>query len=149
MKRILISQNEMNDGKDYVVVDGELINDEDLRLKYFRKLRETDDWNQSFKDDTFELKSKKNNFFLKSHYIDKDNTNRNIYYMYFVENNDNLDAVLDFLEKDSKIISRNIDSEKTLEIINKIKSNEKLKSIFYKLIIALVIASITYAIFKN
>ena len=83
MKRLLISQNETNNGKDYVVVDGELINDQDLCLQYYRKLKETDNWKQNFKDDFFELKSNNKDILLKSHYIEDDNVDRNIYYMYF------------------------------------------------------------------
>ena len=70
MNRLLISQNETNNGENYVVVDGELITDQDLCLQYYRKIKETDNWNQDFKDDFFELKSNNKDILLKSHYID-------------------------------------------------------------------------------
>jgi hypothetical protein len=149
MKRLLISQNETNNGEDYVVADGKLITDQDLCLQYYRKLKETENWKQNYKDDFFELKSNNKDILLKSHYIEKDNIDRNIYYMYYVKKNDDLNVVLEFLEKDSQKISRNIDKEKTLRIINKIKTNKKLKSIFYKLIFIIIAASLAYGIIKT
>lgn len=148
MKRILISQNETNNNEDYVVVDGVLIKNKDLALQYYRKLKETDNWKQNFKDDFLELKSNNKDVLIKSHYLDRDNVNRSIYYMYYVERNDDFNEILKYLEIDSQIIDRNIDKEKTLEIINKIKTNNNIKSIFYKLILILVAASLAYSLFK-
>ncbi len=149
MKRILISQNETNNSEDYVVVDGEIIRDKDLALQYYRKLKETDNWKQDFQDDFLELKSNDKDVLIKSHYLDKDNLNRNIYYMYYVEKNDDLNEILNYLEIDSQKIDRNVDKEKTLVIINKIKGNNKIKSIFYKLILILAAASLAYSLFKS
>lgn len=149
MKRILISQNEKNNGEDYVVVDGQLINDEDLCLKYSKKVRETDNWKQNYRDDFLELKSNNTAIFIKSHYLNKDSGNRNIYYMYLIEQNDDLDMVLEFLEKDSKMIHREIDKEKTKEIINKIKANKRLKSNLFILLLVLAAASFIYFISTN
>lgn len=149
MKRILISQNEKNYGTENVVVDGELINDEDHCLQYFKKVKETDNWELNFKDDFLELKSYNNNILLKSHYLDKDSVNRNIYYIYLVENNDNLHTILKYLQKDSQIIHRDIDQEKTIEIINRIKSNKKIKSSMYILTIVLASVSIAYIIINQ
>ncbi|MEW4925773.1 hypothetical protein [Algibacter sp. 2305UL17-15] len=149
MKRILISQNEENNGEDYVVVDGNLIIDKDLSLKYYRKIKETESWKENFKDDFIELKSNKKDILIKSHYLDTDNINRYIYYMYYVKKNDDLNIILDFLEKDSEKINRNIDKEKTLEIINRIKANKKLTSVFLKVILILAAASIAYGVIKS
>lgn len=148
MKRILISQNETNNSEDYVVVNGELIQDKDLTLQYYRKLKATDNWKQDFKDDFFELKSNNKDVLIKSHYLDEDNINRSIYYMYYVEGNDDFNEILKYLEIDSQKIDRNIDNEKTFKIINKIKTNKNIKSIFYKLILILAAASLVYSLFK-
>ena len=148
MKRILISQNEKNNSEDYVVVDGNLIDDKELGLHYYRKVSKADNWKHTYKDDFFELKNKNNNIFIKSHYSDKDDIHRNIYYLYLIENKD-LDVVLDYLEKDSQQISRKIDRDKTLEVIKKIKANERLKSYLFKLILVLAVASIAYIIINT
>ncbi|MFV8226578.1 hypothetical protein [Christiangramia aquimixticola] len=143
MKRILISQSEKNDGTDYVVVDGKLIKDQDLRLQYHKELRRSIEWNLNYKDDFLELKSFKNQILLKSQYLSKDDVNRNIYYTYLIENNENFETVIRYLEKDSLSINRTIDREKTLEIINKFKSEKKLKSNFKLILIALTAIGIS------
>jgi hypothetical protein len=79
MKRILISQNEKNNGTDYVVVNGKLVKDEDIRLKHYREVRKSDNWKVNYKDDFLELKSENGQILIKSNYLDKDNVNRSIY----------------------------------------------------------------------
>lgn len=149
MKRILISQNEKNDGTDYVVVDGQLINDKDLHQEYYNKVKETRNWKQSFKNDFLELKSNNNNILINSHYLDKDNVNRNIFYIYLIENKDNLEDILEYLDKDSKLINRNVDREKTLEIINRIKANKGIKLNLANLLLVLAAAGFVYFIIKT
>ena len=146
MKRILISQNEENDGTDYVIVDGELIEDKDLCLQYYREVRKSDIWKQNFKNDFLELKSSNNKIFLKSHYSDKDDANRNIYYTYLIENNDNLETILTQLEEDSEIINRKIDKEKTLAVIQKIKTDKKLRLKLNQILFVLVAVGIAYIV---
>ncbi|RKS53791.1 hypothetical protein BC962_2047 [Gillisia mitskevichiae] len=149
MKRILISQNEKNNGTDYVIVNGQLVKDEDLCLHHYRELRISDTWKQDYKDDFLELKSNKNNLLLKSHYIDKDNVNRSIYYTYMIENEDNFDVVLSNLEKDSQVINRKIDRERTIDVIKNIKQNNKLKSKINKILILLFAVGIAYIIINS
>ena len=146
MKRILISQNEENDGTEYVVVDGELIKDKDLCLQYYREVRKSDAWKQNFKNDFLVLKSSNNKIFLKSHYSDKDDANRNIYYTYLIENNDNFETILTQLEEDSKIINRKIDKEKTLAVIEKIKTDKNLKLKLNQILLVLVVVGIAYIV---
>lgn len=149
MKRILISQNEKNDGIDYVVANGELIKDEDLCLQYYRQLRESDTWKQNYKDDFLELKSSTSQILLKSHYLDKDDVNRNIYYTYLIENKEDFNSILDSLEKDSEIIKRKIDREKTREVVTRIKTNKKLKLNINKILMALAAIGIAYFIINS
>ena len=68
--------------------------------------------------------------------------------MYYIKKNDDLNIGLDFLEKDSQKINRNIDKEKTLDIINRIKHNKELRSIFYKLILVIIAISFVYGVIK-
>lgn len=149
MKRILISQNEKNDGTDYVIVNGQLIKDEDLCLQHYRELRKSDTWKKDYKDDFLELKSNNNQILLKSHYSDKDNVNRNIYYTYLIENTDDFETVIRYLEKDSQVINREIDREGTLHVINKIKTNNKIKSKINQILIILFTVGIGYIIINS
>lgn len=149
MERILISQNENNDGTDYVVVNGELIGDEDLGLKYYRELRKSDNWKKVFKDEFLELKSNNNQILLKSHFLDKDNVNRNIYYTYFLRNNDSYDILLNQLENDSNVINRKVDRDRTLKIIKGFKSNKSLGLNITRILISIAAIGIAYYLINS
>ena len=126
MKRVLVSQNENNNGTDYLIVDGVLANNEDKVVYYGRIFSKTDDWNELYKDNFLEVRQQNNQLLIKSFYNDKDVVGRSIYYMYLVEDKlDNFDTILGFLEKDSQLINRNLDREHTQEIIAKIKNNKE------------------------
>jgi len=146
MERILISQNENNDGTDYVVVNGGLVRDEDLSLKYYRELRKSDNWKQVYKDEFLEFRSNNNQILLKSHFLDKDNVNRNIYYTYYISNNDSFETVLNQLENDSNVINRKVDRDRTLEIIKGFKSNKSLRLNITIILISIAAISIAYYI---
>lgn len=142
MKRILVSQNENNNGTDYIVIDGKLENSEEVIRQVSKKIFSTDNWRRIHKDDFLEVKKNGNELLLKSYYEDKDIAGRSIYYLYVIENDDDdIDAVLGFLEKDSEVINRTLDKERTLQTIKSIKSDKKLKSKITYFILAVIALS--------
>ncbi|WGU67567.1 hypothetical protein QIU18_05425 [Capnocytophaga canimorsus] len=149
MKRILVSQNENNNGTDYIVIDGKLENSDEVIRQVSKKIFSTDNWRRIHKDDFLEMKKNGNELLLKSYYKDKDIAGRSIYYLYMVENNDDIDSVLHFLEKDSEVINRNIDKERTLQIVEHIKSDNKLRNIIiYTLLVIIALSSVVVLLTK-
>lgn len=127
MKRLLSSQNERNIGMDYLIVDGEMLTDEDSIVKYGHLISNTDDWAEVYKDDYLEIRKNGSQLLLKSFYNETDIVGRSIYYLYLIEESDNLQVILNYLEKDSQLISRTFDRDRTQDLINKIENNEKAK----------------------
>ena len=82
MKRILVSQNENNNGTDYIVIDGKLENSDEVMHQVSKKIFSTDNWRRIHKDDFLEIKKNGNELLLKSYYKDKDVAGRAIYYLY-------------------------------------------------------------------
>lgn len=150
MKRVLISQNEKNNGTDYLIVDGKQLTDENSVVKYGRIISKTDDWVEIHKDDYLEIRKSENQLLIKSFYNDKDAVGRAIYYLYLIEDElDNIDNVLKYLEQDSQLIDRTFDKERTQDIVAKIKNNEELKNKIAKyVIIAVGALALIYAITK-
>jgi len=150
MKRVLISQNEKNNGTDYLIVDGKQLTDENSVVKYGRIISKTDDWGEIHKDDYLEIRKNENQLLIKSFYNDKDAVGRAIYYLYLIEDElDNIDNVLKYLEQDSQLIDRTFDKERTQDIVAKIKNNEELKNKIAKyVIIAVGALALIYAITK-
>lgn|SRR5690554_3364379 len=134
MKRILVSQNERNNGTDYLIENGIVINDEDKIVYYGRIFSKTDDWEEVYKDDFLEVRQQENQLLIKSFYNDKDVAGRIIYYMYLIEEKDSIETILDYLEKDSQLINRTFDRERVQKIIEQIKNNEDLKKNLIKYI---------------
>lgn len=127
MERVLVSQNERNNGTDYLIVNGKITNDEDKVVYYGRKFSKTDDWDKVYKDEFIEIKKQQNQLLIKSFYNERDNINSIIYYMYLIEENDNIETILNHLEKDSQLINRTFDKEQVQNIIEQINSKEGLK----------------------
>lgn len=134
MKRILVSQNERNNGTDYLIENGIVINDEDKIVYYGRIFSKTDNWEEVYKDDFLEVRQQENQLLIKSFYNDKDVAGRIIYYMYLIEEKDSIETILDYLEKDSQLINRTFDRERVQKIIEQIKNNEDLKKNLIKYI---------------
>lgn len=141
MERILVSQNERNNGTDYLIVNGEISNDKDKVVFYGKKFSKTDDWVEVYKDDFLEIRKQQNQLLIKSFYNERDTINSIIYYMYLIEETDNIETILYFLEKDSQLINRTFDKERVQTIIEKIKSDEGLKKNLIKYI-ALSVAAL-------
>ena len=149
MKRVLVSQNENNNGTEYLIINGKIETNKDSIVEYSRIISKTDDWEELHNEDFLEIRKNKNQILLKSFYNDKDIVGRSIYYLYLVDKNDNYDVILDFLEQDSKLIKRTIDRERTEELIKKIKNSTKIKKkINQYLLIGLGLAVLVYLITK-
>ena len=138
MERILMSQHEDNNGTDYVVLNGKLLQDKDDIREYARKIIDTEDFKVKYSDEYITISQKENKILFSSNYENKDNVGRKIYYMYLIDNGDDLETILEYLERDSMALNRQFDREKTLEIIKRIQGNNKLKSNLQKLIIIIV-----------
>lgn len=138
MERILMSQHEDNDGTDYVVLNGKLLQDRDDIREYARKIIDTEDFKVKYSDEYITISQKENKILFSSNYENKDNVGRKIYYMYLIDNGDDLETILEYLERDSMALNRQFDREKTLEIIKRIQGNNELKSNLQKWIIITV-----------
>ena len=134
MERVLVSQNERNNGTDYLIVNGKITTDEDKVVYYGRKFSKTDDWDKVYKDEFIEIKKQQNQLLIKSFYNERDNINSIIYYMYLIEETDNIETILNHLEKDSQLINRTFDKEQVQNIIEQINSKEGLKKNLIKYI---------------
>lgn len=149
MKRVLISQNENNNGTEYLIVNGKIETNENSILEYSRIISKTDDWKVVHSEDFLEIRKNENQILIKSFYNDKDIVGRSIYYLYLIDENDNYDVILDFLEQDSKLIKRTIDRERTENLLEKIKNDAKIKKkINQYLLIGLGLAFLVYLLTK-
>lgn len=133
-----MSQHEDNNGTDYVVLNGKLLQDKDDIREYARKIIDTEDFKVKYSDEYITISQKENKILFSSNYENKDNVGRKIYYMYLIDNGVDLETILKYLERDSMALNRQFDREKTLEIIKRIQGNNKLKSNLQKLIIIIV-----------
>jgi hypothetical protein len=149
MKRVLISQNENNNGTEYIIVNGKIEINYDRIVEYGRILSKTDDWEEIHNEDFLEIRKNEKQLLIKSFYKDKDIVGRSIYYLYLIDENDNYDLILDYLEQDSKLINRTVDRFRTTELINKLKNSAKIKNkINTYLLIALGLAVLIYLLTK-
>lgn len=144
MKRVLISQNENNNGTDYLIVDGVLVNNEDKVVHYGRMFSKTDDWNELYNDNFLEVRQEDNQLLIKSFYKDKDVVGRSIYYMYLIDETDNTETILEYLDKDSQLINRTFERKLVQNTIEQIRNNKELKKkiIRYALIVVGVLSLI-------
>lgn len=144
-----MSQHEDNNGTDYVVLNGVLLEDKDDIFEYAQKVIKTDDFKEMYSDGYLTISQKDNKILFSSNYENKDEAGRKIYYMYLLDKQDSLERVLDYLEKDSMALNRQFDREKTMEIIQKIKSNDALKKNLTKwMLIGIAVLGVVYLISK-
>lgn len=142
-----MSQHEENNGTDYVVLNGVLLKDASEIAKYAQKVIKTDDFKEMYSDGYLTISQKDNKILFSSNYENKDEAGRKIYYMYLLDKQDSLERVLDYLEKDSMALNRQFDREKTMEIIQKIKSNDTLKKNLAKwILIGIAVLGVVYLI---
>lgn len=150
MERILVSQNENNNGTDYLIVNGLLLKDEDSVVKYGRILSKTDQWEELYKDEFLEIRKNDKKLVFKSFYYDKDIVGRSIYYLYIIEKEqENYEQILEQLREDSFIIERTFDKDRVLELISRMENNNSAKKkINQYLIIGIGIAFLIYLLTK-
>lgn len=148
MKRILFSQNESAIKDDYFVIDGvvELDNVSNLSLKAFQIINDVENWKVIYKDTELEIRKKGEFLSIKSHYINKDESDRFIFYIYYVETND-VSLMMNLLKEDSLKINKELAFE-TEKLIDKLNKNAGLKKILIGIIAAIVISFIVWEIVK-
>lgn len=148
MKRILYSQNESAIKDDYFVIDGvvELDNVSNLSLKAFQVINDVENWKIIYKDKELEIRKKGEFLSVKSHYINKDESDRFIFYIYYVETND-ISLMINLLKEDSLKINKELAFE-TEKVIDKLNKNTDLKKILIGIISAIVISFIVWEIVK-
>lgn len=148
MKRILFSQNEDAIKDDYFVIDGvvELDNVSDLSQKAFEKINDVENWNVVYRNPKLEIRKKGQFLSIKSHYKDKDDADRYIFYIYYVKTNDYREMI-DYLKKDSLKINKNVAFE-TEKLINEINECKSLRNTFIGLLAAILISFALWKIIK-
>lgn len=150
MNRVLVSQSEDNKRTEYLIVNGEILNDDDSVVKYGRIISRTDDWKELYNDNFLEIRENKNQLLIKSFYIDKDSVGRVLYYLYLIDDEDDFDVILNYLEKDSRLIDRTFDRKKTEELLEHLKKHREIKKKMARyLLITLGIGFLAYLILKR
>lgn len=148
IKRILYSQHENVIKDDYYVIDGvlEYDNVSNLSLTAFQIIKETENWKEIYKEDNLVIRQKGNYLNIKSYYLNKDESGRYMFYVYYVESNE-IQEMLDLLKSDSEIINKELAFE-TLQLIKKIKSIKKLRIVIISALTLIVISFLTWKVIK-
>lgn len=146
IKRILYSQNESVLKDDYFVINGILEHDNvsNLSLDAFQIIKETENWKEIYKQDDIVIRQKRSFLNIKSHYINKDESERYIFYMFYVQSK-NIKEAFELLRSDSKLIHKEL-GFKDEEIIQKIKSKKK-KIRFFSIL--LIVIALCFLIWKT
>ncbi|UYW01023.1 hypothetical protein K5I29_11065 [Flavobacterium agricola] len=150
MNRFLISQKETNIGYDYCIIDGKLTTDEFEIIKCSDYIFEADEWKNLYKDDKITIKSSDKIIFIKSHYLDKDNADRAINYIFYINQEDSdWDTIVKKLENDSELIDRNLDKEHLKQVIAKLSNNKIIKKKILLFLLAIGAIIILTKMLKN
>jgi hypothetical protein len=146
IKRILYSQSEKVIKDDYFVIDGVLEQDNvsNLSLDAFQLINETENWKEIYKDDDLVIRKKGNYLNIKSHYINKDESGRFMFYVYYVESK-NIEEMLNYLKIDSQIINKELGFEAE-KLIKKIKESKKVKNI---ILVSLLVIVVSFLIWET
>jgi hypothetical protein len=148
MKRVLFSQNESPIKDDYFVIDGVLEKDNlsDLSIGAFKLINSIENWKVVYEDSELKIQKKGEFLSIKSHYMNKDESDRFIFYIYYVETND-ISLMINLLKEDSKKINKELAFE-TEKLIEKLNKNADLKKILIGIIAAIVVSFIVWEIVK-
>ncbi|MBS1570795.1 MAG: hypothetical protein JST62_00155 [Bacteroidetes bacterium] len=149
MERILMTQNEYNNGTDYIVVDGKLIENKDSIMQYNKEFSDILKWKKLASDNDIEIRKNRNRILFKSFYNENDVVGRSIYYMYLIDKDSDYNTLIDFLENDSKVINRTIDRMAVDRMIETLKKNQNLKRLLNLSILLIVIGIAMFLIFKK
>lgn len=151
MKRVLVCQKENNLGEDYFVINGELIEDENLQKKAHEFITAANNWKLLYSDNEVIIKKNNNSIFLESYYNDLDNSGRKLTFVYLVNSNSTENDLIENLIKDSKVIDKRM-SSKRLEILEqKLKSNkiQKILEVAIMIMLGLALIGVVYNLFNN
>ena len=145
MDRILISQSEKNDGTNYTVINGVLSNNEFYARKMFIEITGVESTKMIFKNDFLTVEKKDDFIYFTSSYIDEDNVGRKISYMYKINKSTSFREIIKLLQFDSKIINRQLDSKKILQIVELIEKDKKLQNKINQIILLSIIGIVVFA----
>lgn len=147
MNRILFSVNPLDRTTDFMIVDGEVVKNESTRFQIEKQLNTFHHLKKIFSDDFFTIYKGDDFFVLNSFYKEKDEGDRQIYYVYKINDSLSIDQILGFLEKDSSVIERTIDKENVLKTLKLIKEHKNYK-LLAKAILGIGIGILCYLLFK-
>lgn len=151
MKRVLVCQKENNLGEDYFVINGELIEDENLQKKAHEFVTAANNWKLLYSDNEVVIKKNNNSIYLESYYNDLDNSGRKLTFVYLVNSNSTENDLIENLIRDSKVIDKRM-SSKRLEILEqKLKSIkiQKILKVAIMIILAIGLVGVLYNLFNN
>jgi len=148
MKRILYSQNESTINDDYFVIDGvlEKNNISEMSMKAFQLVKSIENWKIVYEDEELIIREKGKFLSIKSHYVNKDESGRYLFYVYYVESND-IEKMLEDLKRDSIKINKEVAFE-TERLIELIKKNKNIKKIIIGFFITLIISIVLWETVK-
>lgn len=162
MKRILITQNENNDNTDYLIKNGKLVVDDEIKSDlHYEVSNSYINGEMVYENNNLRIKRFDNKIIIQSYYIDRDVIGRQIFYMFYIEKSTgfNSDDIVRFLKEDSNELSRTIDPNDERQIINKsifnleneIKKNEKQidQNLWIILFVIIGLLLSGFLIFKN
>ncbi|MDR2223901.1 MAG: hypothetical protein LBE34_14370 [Flavobacteriaceae bacterium] len=147
--RFLMTQNENNNGTNHIVVDGVLIESEFDKKKVVEKLFKGQSFKRILDKDSLKIGIQGNQIFIDSFYETKDTGGRRIFYMYLINQQEiDFDGIVDLLEIDSKILSREISAE-MLDSIRNLQHRKSVKKRINLLIAGIIgVALLVYLISK-
>ena len=151
MKRVLVCQKENNLGEDYFVINGELIEDENLQKMAHEFITAANNWKLLYSDNEVVIKKNNISIYLESYYNDLDNSGRKLTFVYLVNSNSTENDLIENLIKDSKVIDKRM-SSKRLEILEqKLKSIkiQKILKVAIMIILAIAFVGVVYNLFNN
>ena len=144
MKRILFSQNESAIKDDHFVIDGvvELNNGSLISQKAFQQVNDVQNWKIDYKNSNLEIRKKGRFLSIKSHYKNKDEEDRYIYYIYNMETS-NYKTLINYLKEDSIKINKEVAFE-TEKLIQEIKRSKSLTGLFLGIIATILISYVLW-----
>lgn len=148
IKRILYSQNESAIKDDYFVIDGVLEQDNfsNLSLDAFELIKDTENWKEIYKEEDLVIRLRGNYLNIKSNYINRDESGRFIFYVYYIKSKD-MEEMLTFLKSDSKIINKELGFEVD-KLVEKIRNKKKLKKVILSALLLIVVSLLIWETVK-
>lgn len=149
MHRILVSQTANNDGQGLYVVDGVLVKDADQKLAAHRKTMEANNWRNVYHSEEFQMRRNGNALIMQAYFTNKDHVGRRIFFMYFLDDLNSTDELIQILKKDANQLERQIDADTISMVISSIQKDKKLMKIITAFLAAIVFGLACYYIIKK